>query len=208
MDKKFSAADSILYEPILFFDTETTGLPKNYNAPLSDLANWPRLIQIAWATYNIDGREVDSAEYIIRPSGFQIPLTASRVHGITTADAQEKGLNLKEVLLKFSKDVLSAQVLVGHNIAFDGNIIGAEYLRCSMENVIASKPQICTMLSSINYCKLPGKYGYKRPKLEELYRILFKSNIPTVHNALADVRTTALCFFELKKLGIIKYPIN
>ncbi len=31
----------------LIFDTETTGLPKNYNAPLTDADNWPRLVQLA-----------------------------------------------------------------------------------------------------------------------------------------------------------------
>ena len=30
----------------LFFDTETTGLPKNYNAPITDTDNWPRLVQL------------------------------------------------------------------------------------------------------------------------------------------------------------------
>ena len=188
---------------ILFFDTETTGLPKNYNAPISDLANWPRLIQIAWATYNMDGTELGAKEYLIRPDGFQIPTLATQIHGITTKFAQEEGIELKDALNKFSEAVLSAQILAGHNIAFDENIIGAEYLRCSMENVIPPKHRICTMMSSINYCKLPGKYGYKRPKLEELYRILFHADLQASHNALADVRATALCFFQLKKLGVI-----
>ena len=32
---------------ILFFDTETTGLPKNWKAPITDLENQPRLVQKA-----------------------------------------------------------------------------------------------------------------------------------------------------------------
>ena len=32
----------------LFFDTETTGLPKNWKAPVTDTENWPRIVQIAW----------------------------------------------------------------------------------------------------------------------------------------------------------------
>ena len=32
---------------ILVFDTETTGLPKIDNAPLSDFDNWPRMVQLA-----------------------------------------------------------------------------------------------------------------------------------------------------------------
>jgi len=32
----------------LFFDAETTGIPRNYKVPASDHRNWPRLVQIAW----------------------------------------------------------------------------------------------------------------------------------------------------------------
>jgi hypothetical protein len=51
----------------LFIDTETTGLPKNYKAPLHDLSNWPRLIQIAWLLYNSTG-------YILVSSSSKKPL--------------------------------------------------------------------------------------------------------------------------------------
>jgi hypothetical protein len=39
----------------LIFDTETTGLPKKWAAPISDTDNWPRAIQIAFSdgTYSI-----------------------------------------------------------------------------------------------------------------------------------------------------------
>ena len=35
-------------EKLLFFDTETTGLPSDYNAPINNSHNWPRLVQISW----------------------------------------------------------------------------------------------------------------------------------------------------------------
>lgn len=34
-----------------FFDTETTGIPKNWEAPVTDLSNWPRMVQIAYLGY-------------------------------------------------------------------------------------------------------------------------------------------------------------
>ena len=34
------------------FDTETTGLPKEYDAPYTDIDNWPRLVQLAWIVYD------------------------------------------------------------------------------------------------------------------------------------------------------------
>ncbi len=36
----------------VFFDTETTGLPLNWKAPVTELENWPRLIQLAYIVYN------------------------------------------------------------------------------------------------------------------------------------------------------------
>lgn len=187
----------------LFFDTETTGVPKNYKAPLTDLANWPRAVQIAWAIYDSNGTETGAVEHLIRPDGFTIPAEVTAIHGITTAQALEKGIALTQALSEFWAAVQTAQTLVGHNISFDENILGAEFLRCKMDNPIPSKPRICTMKASVNYCKLPGTSGYKNPKLGELYKILFQTHIEQAHTALADVRATARCFFQLKELGII-----
>ena len=79
---------------LLFFDTETTGVPRNYSAPISDLDNWPRLIQIGWAIYNSDGSEIDAIEYIIKPDSFIIPTAASKIHGITMGRHPLKRPNL------------------------------------------------------------------------------------------------------------------
>ena len=191
---------------ILVFDTETSGVPKNYKAPISDLDNWPRLVQIGWAFYN-DGVLLGSAEYIIKPDGFTIPDRVSRIHGITTEVARLKGISLQEALSRFTAAVGVVPCLVGHNTFFDRSIIGAEFLRCDMENVLLEKPHICTMKASTDYCKLPGRYNrYKWPKLQELYKVLFKQEMGAAHTALVDVEATATCFFELVRLGVIDYP--
>jgi len=86
----------------LFFDTETTGLPKNYNAPLSDSRNWPRMVQIAWLLADEDGTERESRDYIIKPEGFVIPHQSVKIYGITTEKANEKGVQLESVLNEFA----------------------------------------------------------------------------------------------------------
>ena len=193
---------------ILFFDAETTGVPKNYKAPISDFANWPRLVQLGWAIYGADGMEINADEMIIKPDGFVIPPEAVNIHGITTAVAREKGINLSDVLSKFSDDLVSVPLLVGHNIEFDENIVGCEFLRCNMKNMFPSKKRMCTMKLSVDYCKLPGPYGNKWSKLDELHNILLHTNMDgRQHTALADVRATARCFFKLHKLGVIRYSI-
>lgn len=187
----------------LFFDTETTGKPRSYNAPVSDLRNWPRVVQLGWLQCDSRGREIDNKEYIIFPEGFRIPPDASRVHGITTERAISKGVPLKDVLEEFADALRPSRTLVAHNMSFDQNVLGAEFLRNGMDNPLEKKRRVCTMRTSTDHCKLPGPYGYKWPTLSELYRTLFKRAMRESHAALADVRTCARCFFELKRLGII-----
>ena len=86
----------------LFFDTETTGLPKRWNAPVTDVDNWPRLVQLAWIVYDDQGQIMKTRDVMVRPEGFTIPFEASRVHGITTAIALEKGWPIQEVMEEFA----------------------------------------------------------------------------------------------------------
>lgn len=187
----------------LFFDTETTGLPRRWNAPVTDVDNWPRLVQLAWIMYDDQGQILKSRDVIVQPDGFVIPPEASRVHGITTVVAREKGLPVKEVMTEFADQVDAASALVGHNISFDECIVGAEFERLRMMTTLFLKPKYCTMKSSTDYCKLPGKKGFKSPRLAELHQVLFGHEFDNAHNALADVEATAKCFWELKKRGIV-----
>ena len=77
----------------LIFDTETTGLPRNWNAPLTDTENWPRCVQIAWQLHDEWGRVLESKDYLVKPNGFDIPYDAERIHGISTGLAEELGGN-------------------------------------------------------------------------------------------------------------------
>lgn len=188
----------------LFFDTETTGLPRDWHAPVDNLENWPRMIQLAWLLYDDTGREVRRYENIIRPDGFEIPLEASNVHGITTERALSCGVGLDDALREFAEVLSGSRTLVAHNIGFDEKIAGAEFLRAGIASRMFEIPKICTMHSSTDFCQLPGKYGYKWPNLTELHKILFGRGFSGAHDALADVVACADCFFELRKRGIIE----
>ncbi len=190
----------------LIFDTETTGLPRDYNAPLTDADNWPRMVQIAWQLHDANGIAIEYKNYIVRPDGFTIPFNAEQIHGISTAKALAEGLLLAEVMAEFSKAVAQATYLAGHNIEFDLNICGAEYLRLQQDNILTAKKSIDTKDESTDYCAIPGGRGgkFKWPKLEELHRKLFNKGFSEAHNACADVEATTRCFFELCRLGVIK----
>ena len=198
----------MLQGSILFFDTETTGTPRNYRAPVSDSDNWPRLVQLAWIMADKDGHILKQKSVIIKPDGFSIPSDASNVHGITTERAMREGKALAEVLKEFATDLSFATQVVGHNIDFDQHIVGAELYRLDMDyDALMNKPSVCTMVSSTDFCAIPNPNpyfgGYKWPSLSELHRKLFGRDFSGAHDALADITATKDCFFELKRRGII-----
>lgn len=187
----------------LFFDTETTGLPQDWRAPLEKLDNWPRLVQLAWLLMDEHGQEINGKSAIIRPDGFSIPESAAAVHGISTERAQAEGEELDLVLDEFSRIIEEARILVAHNMSFDEKIMGAEFLRQEKAHQLFDRPKICTMYSATDFCQIPGPYGYKWPKLMELHERLFQEGFEGAHDALADVRACSRCFFELMDRGII-----
>ena len=184
----------------LIFDTETTGLPKRWDAPLSDSENWPRCIQIAWQIHDASGELIAHQDYLIQPTGFTIPFDSEQVHGISTALAEEQGVSLSEVLEDFQAAIKGVAYVVGHNISFDRNIMGAEFLRQGLEDPLEGKTVIDTCTEeTATLCKLAGGRGgkFKLPTLGELYVHLFQVQFEEAHNATADVEATARAFFEL-----------
>jgi len=188
----------------LVVDCETNGLPRDWRAPVTQLDNWPRAVQIAWATYDKQHRETASACRIIRPDGWRIPAAATQVHGITTERAATEGFPARDVLYELNTATASATYFIAHNASFDGSVIAAEFLRQNWQPPFVPKSMICTMESSTDYCRLPGPYGYKWPKLDELYALLFGRGFSGAHDAGHDAAACACCFFELKNRGVIR----
>ncbi len=187
----------------LFFDTETTGLPRNWKAPVTDLNNWPRMIQIAWILCDMNGNRIEADDYIIKPENFKIPKDASRVHEITTERAISEGEDLENVLNIFNALIERSDFIVAHNISFDEKILGAELLRKKIQSNFNIKRKLCTMKSSTDYCRLSGPYGYKWPKLSELHIKLFGKDFEEAHDASVDINATERCFWELRRIGLI-----
>ena len=189
----------------LIFDTETTGLPQNWKAPLTDFNNWPRMVQLAWQMHDNKGALISVKNYIIKPEGYDIPYNAEQIHGISTDRANKQGVDLKFVLQEFAKDVLSSQFVIGHNVAFDNNIVGCELLRNSLDNILSDFPSLDTMKESVEYCQIPGGRGgsFKWPSLTDLHQKLFGEAFAEAHNASADVEATTRCFLELIRLDAI-----
>ncbi len=187
----------------LIFDTETTGLPKSWNAPITDTDNWPRCIQIAWQLHDELGNLIEHNDFLIQPNGFNIPYDAERIHGISTELAQEQGISLAESLQLFNEALQKTKFIVGQNVGFDINIMGCEFHRLGIENNLTKLPLLdtCTEKTAL-MCQLPGgRYGkFKLPTLTELHKHLFGQDFAEAHNATADVEATTRCFLELIRL--------
>ncbi len=187
----------------LIFDTETTGLPKNWNAPISDTDNWPRCIQIAWQLHDEMGILVEHQDFLIKPEGFNIPYDAEQIHGISTKLADEKGISLAEVLELFNEALSKTKFVVGQNVKFDLNIMGCEFYRLGITTELNNLPVLDTCTeSTAQLCQIPGGRGgkFKLPTLTELHQKLFNTPFAEAHNATADVEATTRCFLELVRL--------
>ncbi len=184
----------------LIFDTETTGLPKRWDAPITDTNNWPRCVQIAWQLHDEMGKLIEHQDYLVQPDGYNIPYDAERIHGISTELAQADGVSLAEVLDKFNTALSKTKFIVGQNLGFDINIMGCEFHRLDIESPMAKIPVLdtCTEVTA-SLLRLPGGRGgkFKLPTLTELHQYLFQVPFNEAHNATADVEATTRCFFEL-----------
>jgi DNA polymerase-3 subunit alpha len=184
----------------LIFDTETTGLPRSWAAPITDTDNWPRCIQIAWQLHDEFGKITEHQDYLIQPEGFNIPYDAERIHGISTELAAAQGIPLATMLEEFNIALSKAKFIVGQNLGFDVNILGCEFHRIGVASPMSSMPILdtCTEVTA-SLLQLPGGRGgrFKLPTLTELHNYLFGVPFSEAHNATADVEATTRCFFEL-----------
>ena len=186
----------------LIFDTETTGLPRNWAAPITDTNNWPRCVQIAWQLHDAMGNLIEHQDYLINPEGYNIPYDAERIHGISTELAQQNGIDLKIALERFNEALSKAKFIVGQNVGFDVNIMGCEFYRMGINSPMSQMPILDTCTeTTAELIKLPGGRGgkFKLPTLTELHQYLFGVPFSEAHNATADVEATTRCFLELIK---------
>lgn len=186
---------------MLFIDTETTGIPLDWSAPYSDRESWPCSVQVAWAIYSKDGREIKSENFYVRDDTFQISKASIKIHGITQQFLQEHGIRREEVLAQLTADLEAYQPLVvAHFMQLDYHMVAACYERATMPNPLPELPLFCTLLASTGFLLQPHQ---RYLRLGELYERLFGEQLQNQHNAIYDAKATAKCFFELVQRGDI-----
>jgi len=186
---------------ILFIDTETSGLPKNWNLPYTEDANWPHAVQVSWVIYTKDRQEVKREDHYINDGDFRITNGAFKIHGITPEFLKQNGEPRKQVMQLLYDDLEKYQPLVvGHFMELDYHITGVAFYRLGMQQPINDLTMYCTMVGSKHLVRNPQRQYLK---LGQLYELLFDKQLLKQHNAMTDALATAEVFFELQRLGAI-----
>lgn len=183
-------------------NSKTNGLPISNNAPVSELDNWPRIIHLAWAIVESNGRVVKRENHIIYPEGFKISKDYEQRYGISTKLAKDEGDDLVAVLDSFVGDTQKSDYIVGHNVDFHKKVIAAELLRANQKDVISNSPSICTMFqgyqcAEFKFCKWPS--------LIELYQRLFGHQFKETGSLNKEMLMVVECLIEMLKKGIIEH---
>lgn len=190
---------------VLAFDTETTGLPKNYKAKVTDVDNWPRVIQLAFILYGTDRQPILEYSRLIKPDGWVMPTGGFwEEHGYAHEQNMEEGVPIRDALCAFLSAYDGVKHLVAHNLSYDHPVLGAEMVRAGLKTKYRAN-KICTKEASTAWCNIPGRYGRpKWPTLTELHTKLFGEGFDGAHDALADVQALGRCLFGLEKEGVIE----
>lgn len=208
---------------ILLFDTETTGLPSSRIISPDTLHMWPHIVQFSYIIYDTElNTIVEMFDYVVKmKKDIVIPEDSIKIHGITNEMSIRIGVPIEEILNEFFYYLKTVDEIVGHNIAFDINIIRVELLRLinstyeqlpkneitiqkyNLHAITNCKNLYCTMQESIDLCNIQvvSKYGksyLKFPSLLELHEKLFTSAPQNLHNSLNDVIVTLRCFIKIK----------
>lgn len=208
---------------VLVFDTETTGLPKTKILNPDTLHLWPHILQLSFVIYDTEENDiVQTKDYIIKvDETVIINEESTKIHGITKEITQSKGVRIEGVLKEFFYYLKKSDILVGHNVSFDINMIKIELLRIIYLNKVNARKKtiseikqnlhyftnykniVCTLQESIELCNIKAvdKYGKtytKWPKLLELHQKLFETTPNNLHNSLIDILVTLRCFIKIK----------
>lgn len=207
---------------ILYFDTETTGLPDR-KQPL-DHPDQPHITQLGFIL-EVNGNDALVVDTLIKPENWPlrkdkygkvydpprlIDPYASEITGITEEMCEKDGIPIADAVEMFVIAAENADLLVCHNTVFDKQLLGIEYLRLSpgraAKDVLCGRPDICTMKVSTPICRIgkkDGRTGYKWPKLSEAILFFFNEELENAHSAIVDIKATRRLYHKLGELGYL-----
>lgn len=184
----------------LIFDTETTGLPLAAGASLD---RQPHVIEMFALVVDHEFQEIERHHGLYNP-GFRLPRKIVEITGIT--DDRLRGLRPFHVdgLQRFTALASGAGEVVGHNLAFDMQMVEFAHSRAQAAHGAGAgargsglpwpRRRICTVDASI------AQIGY-REKLGDMYERMFGMRFSGAHRAEADVLALLKIFQKLRETG-------
>lgn len=193
---------------LLFYDTETTGLPLWSNP--SDDPGQPYIVQLTALLTDRDGLKISSMDCLIKPPA-EAPFSeeAVDIHGITAEQCQALGVPMENALPLFFELWFKADLRIGHSESFDARMIRIEGFREFAEGIgddWKAGKAFCTMMKSVNIVKVPptekmmaaGRKNFKNPTLNEAYEHFTGSTLgDKAHNAMFDVMACKTVYFAM-----------
>jgi len=195
---------------IIVIDTETTGLiPKGVAS--RDLSKCPHIIQLSYMIFDTAGFVVLEDYDTIVKLGDEVEISerSIEIHKITREKSRTSGVPINVALfnLRLALIAYNVQLMVGHNISFDAQMLDIECRRIGLSgglfrrdaddmnygrhgsdgnmalwNSAVPIPQYCTMENSKDICnnRVQSMYGgsYVRfSKLSEVFEKLFGDDV-------------------------------
>lgn len=195
---------------LLFYDTETTGLPM-FDQP-SEHPEQPHIVQLAAALIDSETRKrVAGFDLVIAPDGWTIPGEVAAIHGITTEMAKLVGVSERAAVELLLYLWARAQRRIAHNESFDARIVRIALMRyLRPEDVLHEQwkaaPSDCTQRLATPICRMPptakmravGRHHFKSANLGEAFKHFTGREMLDAHNATADVTACIEVYFAIK----------
>lgn len=175
---------------ILIADTETTNKPPQIKLLPETVEHWPYIVQLSFILMDTVTLKYKEYDFVIH---CPVNIENDHIHGITTSMNKVRGFSFKDILPIFEECMNQCDLLIGHNIEFDMNMIRSECYRNNIKFEF-TKPFYCTMKSTTRLCQLPK---YKWPTLKELHEHLFHEEARNLHNSMIDVIVCMRCYLKL-----------
>lgn len=194
-------------KPVLFFDTETTGLPI-WGQPSEDPSQ-PRITQIAAELFDEDsGAVLAYMDFLIKPEGWTIPHEIEELTGITNERANLFGVPISQVLPIFLEMWKHCVLRVGHNEPFDARMVRIELMKSAAHgeeyaDFWKAGASFCTQSRStkiLNDFREPGQK--KTANLREAYKHFTGNELVGAHTASGDVEGCKVVYLGIQKLAI------
>lgn len=195
---------------LLFYDTETTGLPL-WGKPSED-PKQPYVCQLTALLTDLEGKKLASMDALIAlPPGVTIEPEAAKAHGITPDLLARAGIPMKVALPTFLALWERAQMRIGHSEEFDARMLRIELIRHKGRgdaDIWKKGQAFCTMHSGRDICKIAptdkmaaaNRRHFKNPTLAEAYRHFTGQDLGgKAHNAMFDVMACKAVFFGIQK---------